>query len=260
MIVDCHTHLKQSENTEDCNGHQQAIEPVDYCFLLADSKQTTLKDHKPFSEYIKRNSGKVIGFANINPVAARGKISELIKMSKKSGAKGAVLYCGANKFHPAHSKAMQFYEVAQNNNIPVFFHNYLAPDTKGILDYSQPLLLDEIARKFPEMKIIISNMGFPFTQQTISLAVHHKNVYADLTIDPCRIWQVYNTVMSCYEQNAMEKLLFGSGFPQGSPSGCIETLLGFNKMLGDTNLPNVPRGKIRKIIERNTLELMDISP
>ena len=38
----------------------------------------------------------------------------------------------------------------------------------------------------------------------------------------------------------------------------METLLGFNKLLGDTNLPTVPRGNIRGIIERDTLDVLGI--
>ena len=33
----------------------------------------------------------------------------------------------------------------------------------------------------------------------------------------------------------------------------------FNKLMGDANLPTVPRGEIRNIIERDTLQLLGIS-
>jgi hypothetical protein len=56
----------------------------------------------------------------------------------------------------------------------------------------------------------------------------------------------------------MDKLLFGSGFPAATAGQCIETLLGFNMLLADTNLPTVPRVNIRNIIERDTLELLGI--
>jgi hypothetical protein len=56
----------------------------------------------------------------------------------------------------------------------------------------------------------------------------------------------------------MEKLLFGSGYPDGRAGECIETLLGFNKLLPEASLPLVPRGSIRNIIERNSLELLGI--
>jgi predicted TIM-barrel fold metal-dependent hydrolase len=86
----------------------------------------------------------------------------------------------------------------------------------------------------------------------------HKNVYADLTIKPSNVWQVYNTVTAAHECGVMDKLLFGSGFPFGNAKECIETLLSFNKLLADTNLPTVPRGNIQNIVERDTLEVLGI--
>jgi predicted TIM-barrel fold metal-dependent hydrolase len=126
------------------------------------------------------------------------------------------------------------------------------------LDYVQPYLLDEVARTFPALKIVIGTMGAPFVEQTLSMAAKHENVYADLTIKPSSVWQVYNTVVAAHERGVMDKLLFGSGYPLGKAGECIETLLGFNKLLADTNLPTVPRGSIRNIIERDTLELLGI--
>lgn len=101
-------------------------------------------------------------------------------------------------------------------------------------------------------------MGEPFLSQTIAMIAKHPNVYADLTINPAGIWHVYNTVIIAYEQAVMDKLIFGSGFPLASSGPCIETLLGFNKLLGDTTLPTVPRGDIRSIIERDTLAILGI--
>ena len=90
------------------------------------------------------------------------------------------------------------------------------------------------------------------------VVARHKNVYADLTIRPSSVWQTYNMVVAAYENGIMDKLLFGSGYPAGNAGQCIETLLGFNMLLADTNLPTVPRGSIRNIIERDTLGVLGI--
>ncbi len=126
------------------------------------------------------------------------------------------------------------------------------------MEYAQPYLLDEVARAYPDLKIVIGNMGVPFVEQTLAMVSKHQNVFADLTIRPSKVWQTYNIVVAAYEQGVMDKLLFGSGSPLGSASECIETLLGFNMLLADTKLPTVPRGSIRNVIERDSLELLGI--
>ena len=102
-------------------------------------------------------------------------------------------------------------------------------------------------------------MGQPFLKQTIAMVARHPNVYADLTLSPEKIWEVYNIVVSANEASVMDKLLFGSGFPKAKPGDCIETLLGFNRLLADTNLPTVPREKIRTIIERDIVQTLGIT-
>ena len=144
--------------------------------------------------------------------------------------------------------------------MPVFFHNgggELRAD--AVLEYSQPYLLDEIARMFPDLKILIGNMGVPFVEQTLAMVAKHKNVYADLTMRPSSVWQLYNTVVAAHERGVMDKLLFGSGFPIGNAQQCMETLLGFNMLLADTNLPGVPRNSIRAVIERDTLHVLGLA-
>jgi predicted TIM-barrel fold metal-dependent hydrolase len=48
-----------------------------------------------------------------------------------------------------------------------------------VLDYAQPWLLDEIARSFPQLRIIVGRIGLPFFHQTLCLLGKHENVYAD---------------------------------------------------------------------------------
>jgi predicted TIM-barrel fold metal-dependent hydrolase len=199
------------------------------------------------------------GFAVVSPTEDKTCEDSLADIRNEMGLKGAVLYCSAVGMHPANSKAMRFYESAQEFGLPVFFHNSDVPSEQStIIEYAQPILLDEVAREFPSLKIIIGSMGVPFVEQTLLMLAKHNNVFADLTINPKNIWQTYNTVIAAYEYGVMDKLLFGSGFPAGKAGDCIETLLGFNMLLADTKLPMVPRSNIRSVVERDTLELLCI--
>ena len=260
MIVDCHTHISSADDEISLAGHPAATETdtVDVCIVLAAADKSSQETNKALSEYVSKYEEKTIGFALVEPTRDNISIKNLSVLAEKMGLAGTVLYCSEFGFHPAHSRAMRFYESAEELGLPVFFHNDFGSISGAVLDYAQPYLLDEVARTFPKLKIVVGTMGVPFVEQTLSMAAKHKNVYADLTVNPGRVWQIYNMVVAAYEQGVMDKLLFGSGYPEGKAEECIETLLGFNKLLGDTNLPVVPRGNIRNIIERNTLELLGI--
>jgi len=254
MIVDCHTHINFAGDDVEMSEHLAAAEPVDACIVLATSdgppgygsglrRDESEEVNKGLAEYVNKHKEKMVGFAVVEPIQDKISVNNLKPIKDKLGLKGAV-----------------FYESAQELGLPVFFHNGEgALGADAVLDYAQPYLLDEVAREFSALKIIIGNMGMPFVEQTLLMVAKHENVYADLTIKPSNVWQTYNTVVAAYERGVMDKLLFGSGFPLGKAGQCIETLLGFNMLLADTNLPTVPRGSIRNIIERDTLELLGIS-
>jgi len=259
MIVDCHTHISSSASNTGASDHLTAAETVDVCFVLANEENSGQDANSRLSEYVNKHREKMVGFAFVEPTKDKAIEKNITYLTQELRLKGAVLYCSSCGFHPAHSKAMRFYESAEQVGLPVFFHNGPPLKSQAVLDYAQAFLLDEVARAFPSLKIIIGNMGVPFVEQTLSMVAKHENVFADLTLRPGNVWQIYNIVVSAYEDGVIDKLLFGSGFPFSTAGQCIETLLGFNKLLADTNLPTVPRGNIRSVVERDSLEVLGIT-
>jgi predicted TIM-barrel fold metal-dependent hydrolase len=257
MISDCHTHLNSTAGQADIADHTEAIGQIDSCIVLATAGESSEKSNKDLSDYVK-DQPKMVGFGIFDPLRDNPAPKNVKSLTKDLGLRGIVLYCPQGGFHPTDSRLMRFYESAEGLELPVFFHSCPPFAADDILNYSQPYLLDEIARKFHDLKMIIGGMGLPFLDQTISMIAKHNNIYADLSICPQRVWEVYNLVVSCYEAGVMDKLLFGSGYPQAAPGECIETLLGFNKLMANTALPNVPREEIREIIERDTLSVLGI--
>lgn len=259
MIIDCHTHMSGLKHGAEVSDYLFATETPDRCIVLAAADGPSEEVNMKLSEYIHRYGEKMIGFAVVEPTADDISVKALNSLQDKLGLKGVVLHCANCGFHPAHSRAMQLYEVAQEVGLPVFFHNGDSPlKSTGVLDFMQPYLIDEVARTFSNLKIIVGTMGSPFVEQALSLIGKHKNVYGDLTVNPDNLWQVYNTVVAAHETGVMEKLLFGSGWPFGDFGKCIESLLGFNRLLGDAELPPVPRNMIKSIVERDTLAILGI--
>jgi len=260
MIVDCHTHIDFDANEPDFSGHLDAIKAVDACIVMALPGQNRQKANEQLARYVESHKNRMIGFGVVDPTDDKVDDALLWKMTDTLGLKGFVFYCAAHAFQPNHSLAMRFYGIAQELRIPIYFHGAdLDINGSGILTYAQPHLLDEIARAFPELKLIIGSMGLPYLDQALAVIARHKNVFGDLTIRPKNVWQTYNTVSAAYELGVMDRLLFGSGYPSGNPVTCIETLLGFNMLFADTSLPIIPRASIRLLIERNTFDLLGIS-
>ncbi|OQY05470.1 MAG: hypothetical protein B6I25_05550 [Planctomycetales bacterium 4572_13] len=222
MIIDCHTHLQCPDRGDIRTAHAEMCERLDGCFVMAGVSGDRKAVNTELADYVASNpkahgfaninpdvasNPKAHGFANINPVEDAVDAKGVKKLTLDRKLCGAVLYCAENKFHPAHSRAMRFYETAQQLGLVVYFHNCPPYSPDAVLDYAQPWLIDEIARTFPDLKIIIGRMGMPFFWQTQSLLAKHDTIYADLSIQPQRIWQNYNVVISAYEAGVMDKML-----------------------------------------------------
>ncbi len=174
MIVDCHTHINCTAENVETSAHLAAAETVDICIVLANADGLSQEVNKKLSEYVSKYKEKMVGFALVEPTRDKTNVKNLALIADKLELKGTVLYCSSCGFHPAHSRAMRFYESAQELSLPVFFHNGGALGSEAVLDYAQPYLLDEVAREFSALKIVIGTMGIPFVEQTLSMVAKHK--------------------------------------------------------------------------------------
>jgi predicted TIM-barrel fold metal-dependent hydrolase len=162
-------------------------------------------------------------------------------------------------FHPSDSRAMRVYDEAERLGMPILFHSGGQFTEHSKLEFSRPYLLDEIARAFPKLRIVIAQMGQPWVDETITMLGKHLNVFADVSGLLGRPWQAYGAMVSANQYGVMEKLLFGSDFPYTGAAECIEALYSLNQIAQGTNLPVVPRESLRGIVERDTIALLGLS-
>jgi len=282
MIVDCHTHLWESAeqlgrgaglwNTHARGGvsltlrkagpetHQLAAKPVDKTFVLA-FKSHYLEAHVPneyVARYVKRNLNRLIGFASVDPSRPQEAIDDLRRAHGELGLQGLSVWPAAQDFHPACSAAMRVFTEAQRLRMPIIFHQDVRGSSASKMEFARPYLLDEVAREFPELKIVIAQFGYPWTQETIALLGKHQNVFADVSGLVQQPWHAYNALIQAYQAGVMEALLFGSGFPYSTAAESIEALYSINQFCHGTNLPTIPREQLRRIVERDSLALLGI--
>ncbi|MGD8450991.1 MAG: amidohydrolase family protein [Phycisphaerae bacterium] len=269
MIVDCHTQIwdqnaRLGSNTPsivrpaDANRHLEAADPVDRAIVLA-FKSRYLDAEIPnrfVADYVRRYSPKMLGFAGIDPTE-RDWREELRIAQEDLQLKGVVVSPAMQDFHPSDTLAMRLYEECARRGMPIVFdQQHRAPAAK--MEYARPLLLDEVARSFPSLPIVISHLGYPWTAETTALLAKHERVYADIAGLHDQQWLTYTALLTAYEYGVMDKLLFASGFPQRAPAECIEALYSINQLAHGTNLKAVPREQLRGIVERDALRLLGL--
>lgn len=271
MIVDCHTQLWDSKLVAtgtiaaggsaalaDETRHLDAVHPVDRAIVLGfKSRYLDAGISNQFvADYVKRYSAKLVGFAGIDPTDP-GVIDEIRVSHEELGLKGVTLSPSLQNFHPADTRAEMVYEECERRGLPIVFeHGQRNPAAK--LEFARPLLLDEVARDFPRLRIVVAHMGFPWVEETVVLLGKHQNVFSDVSGLLPKRWLSYNALLSAYEYGVMDKLLFGSEFPYRSPAQCIEALYSLNQLVQGTNLAPIPREQLRGVVERDALALLGI--
>jgi predicted TIM-barrel fold metal-dependent hydrolase len=122
--------------------------------------------------------------------------------------------------------AYPLYEVIAHYKLPAIFHTGHSGLGTGMrggggvrLKYGQPIMVDDVAVDFPDMKIILAHPSWPWTDESLSMALHKENVFIDLSgwspkYFPKQIITYANTQLR-------HKMLFGSDFPLITPDQWI---------------------------------------
>lgn len=82
--------------------------------------------------------------------------------------------------------------------------------------------LDDVALEFPDLVVVAGHIGFPWTDEMISLATKYPNVYIDTSAyKPSR----YPRQLIAYmREHGRRKVLFGSNYPMIQPAECLSQL------------------------------------
>jgi uncharacterized protein len=293
MIVDCHTHIWQSPDQlgqadlgdmprtgrirphrpagstgplwrplppADPDHHWAQSSSVDKSIVLG-FKSRYLQAEIPnrlVADYVKRDPQKLIGFAGIDPTE-RDAVAELRRAKNELRLRGVTVSPAGQDFHPSDTRAMSLYAEAEALAMPILFHTVGLYTEQSKPEFARPHLLDEIARTFPNLRIVVAQMGQPWIDETIYLLGKHANVYADVSGLLGRPWSAYNAMVNAHQAGVIDKLLFGSDFPYTNAADCIEALYSLNQIAQGTNLPVVPREQLRGIVEREALTLLGLS-
>jgi predicted TIM-barrel fold metal-dependent hydrolase len=208
--------------------------------------------------FVATKPDKLIGFMALHPHDPTC-IDELDRCRGDLGMRGIKLGANYQNFDPFEARALAIYERAQRHGLPILFHQGTSPVREAPIRLSYPLLMDEIAIRYPDLKIIMAHVGHPWQVDTCVVIRKHPNVYADISANFYRPYSFWEQMVKATEWNVLDKLLFGTDFPVTTVQETIDGLRNINKLVEGTNLPRVSEAKIEEIIHRDSLALLGLS-
>ena len=210
------------------------------------------------AEFVAAAPGRRLGFLSIHPEVPDAE-RELERARTELGLVGIKLGPNYQVFDPLGPPALRIYELAERHGLPILFHQGASPVREAPLRFAHPLLMDEIAIMFPELRVVMAHLGHPWQRETIVTIRKHPHVYADVSALFYRPWSFYEGLRLAHEWGALDKLLFGSDFPIATPAETAAGLRAVNAPIAGTGLPPVPLDAIERLIERDPLPLLGLT-
>lgn len=239
-------------------AHEAAMSCVDVSVVLG-FRSLHLDAHitsESVAAFVGRQRNRRIGFAGVDPMSD-GALDDIAR-GLSLGLAGIVIAPAAQNFHPTHSRAMRVYERCQDLGIPILVRPQRRPTSSTNMAYGRPLLFDEVARAFPNLRLVMGGLGYPWTDELFILIGKHRHLYTDLAGQVSRPWQLYHALVGAFEHRVMEKILFASGFPFDTPERAISRIYSLNSYSHGTDLPSIPRQHLRGIVERDAFDCLGI--
>jgi len=278
-IIDCHTHVGLAHVhvgghildelvrvwgnpiwDVPLEQHWKAVEGVDKAIVLAfDAPDIGIVVPNEYvAAYVQQHPEKLIGFASVDPKRphAPAILEDAVTRLGLRGLKIAPIY---QHFDPGSSQAHALLEAAAGLRIPVLWHQGTTFVRDSPLIHARPVLIDEIARRFPELRMWIAHLGHPWCEELVVVVRKHPHVYADMSALETRPLQFYMAMMTAVEYGVANKVLFGTDYPFSTLEASLHGLRHINDVVSGTGLPRVPEEVIDGIVFRDPLRLMGLA-
>lgn len=242
--------------TADYDDHAAHAEDAERSIVLAfDAPHVGFVVPDEFvARYVERDPKRLVGFCSIDPL--RRKPAEVLdRATQELGLRGVKLAPTYQGFDPLGPEAFAMYEEIAARDLPVLCHQGVTFVRRSVLAYAFPRQLDEVALRFPEMKIVIAHLGHPWIDDCIAVVRKHPNVYADISALISRPIQLRSALILAGEYRISDKLLFGTDFPFARIRDTVDVLRAW---LDDPESPAVLVTTVEAILASKPLETLGL--
>lgn len=207
--------------------------------------------------YVATQPERLVGFLSLDP-AQPGWQDELMEGHQNLGLKGIKLMPMYGGYCPNERRFDYIWEYATRHGLPVLLHTGTTFVAQAPLECTLPRHLDDVATRFPDVKIILAHLSHPYEGESVVTIRKHPNVYADCSALHYRPFQLYHSLMLVQEYGVWDKVLFGTDYPFTTVKASVDGMRGLNDMLEGTKLPRLNMDKMERMFERDTLRLLGI--
>lgn len=174
------------------------------------------------------------GIVGVNPSTIVPWLRKIDEAVRERGFVGAHLYPHWFGEPPDHRIYYPFYAKCAELGVPIQIQ--VGHSAQRFLPtVAHPVTLDRVAIDFPELKIIGIHIGYPWTEEMISVCWKHENVFIGTDAHAPRYWEP--SLVRFINSRGQDKVMFGTDWP----------VIGFERSIeeiGALDLREIPKRKL----------------
>jgi uncharacterized protein len=173
---------------------------------------------------VSESAGRLRLVSTVDPTQGPEAVAEqIVRWEETPELAGIKLFPGYHPFYPHDRRLDPVYEYAHRREVPVLVHTGDTMDPVGLIKFSRPVEVDEVAVRFRDVPIVLCHFGNPWIDEAAEVVYKNRNVYADtsgLLAHPS--YPLFDRMVALCRQRLMEailmigsaeRVLYGSDWP-----------------------------------------------
>ena len=176
--------------------------------------------------YCARYPDRFSGLAGIDPTRGVEQLRELDHAVHELGFVGAHFYPHWFRMPPDAPLCYPVYARCVELDVPIMMQvgqNLIYQQHVRLPSVARPILLDQVAIDFPELKLIGIHIGTPWVDEMIAMAWKHANVF--IGIDAYAPRHLPATLKHYMNSYGSHKVLFGTDWPVIDPERAVREMI-----------------------------------
>jgi predicted TIM-barrel fold metal-dependent hydrolase len=208
---------------------------VDHSLLIAvraGGRQMKYNIEIPYEQvagYCRQMPERYSGLAGVDPFLGMEQLRDLEYAVKELGFVGAHSYPHWFRLAPDAPQWYPIYAKCCELDIPIMMQvgqNLIYQKEVRLPSVARPILLDQIAIDFPELRLIGIHVGTPWADEMIAMAWKHENVF--IGIDAYAPKHLPKSLVHYMNSYGSHKVLFGTDWPVIDPRRAMKEVDAFS--------------------------------
>ncbi len=233
------------------------------CIMTSDHRRVYANDKGPFTpnDYlleVRATAPERFALTcSVDPPRDPYEAIQEIDKCAKEGFSACKLYPTYDHFYPGDERIFPIYEKLIEHDMLLQIHMGWTPCQNAPMKYQMPYLFDDVAMRYPEMRTVISHMGWPNYEECMALIAKWENLHADFAY-----WAwfgpeyVFKILKQFGRLCGYDKLVYGSENSHTAPG--IEMMKGMGATARELGAEPIADADMEKIMWKNAARLWKI--